>query len=123
MNAIDAKCTIDPNCESRRAVAHSPEAGEFACIDHLPEFIAGELAEGRAVDSETPEYTGPKLVSLTGSKVHYPAIIGQQDTHRTGCAPHGRMGARQMRLRFTSEKKWAVDCKTCLKVGPPKPAA
>jgi hypothetical protein len=64
------------------------------------------------------------LVSSTGSRVHYPAIIGQQDTGRTRCAQFGRMGARQMTLRFRAGgPKWEVNCKTCIKAGPPVPAA
>jgi hypothetical protein len=69
------------------------------------------------------EYDGPKLVAMTGSRVHYPAVIDQKTTHQTACAPFGRMGARQMRLRLTAEKKWAVNCKACLKAGPPKASA
>lgn len=64
------------------------------------------------------------LVALTGSRVHFPAIIGQKDTGRTRCAQFGRMGARQMRLRFRAGGgAYEVNCKTCLKAGPPVPAA
>lgn len=79
--------------------------------------------EGPTTANSAPEYNGPKLVSLTGSRVHYPAMIGQKSTGITRCAPYGRMGARPMRLRFTSEPKWDVNCKTCMKIGAPTQTA
>lgn len=53
------------------------------------------------------------LISLTGNKVHAPAMENQQDTGRTACAPVGRMGARPMRLRWTAQ--YEVNCARCLK--------
>jgi hypothetical protein len=53
------------------------------------------------------------LISLTGNKVHAASFEGQQDTGRTACAPMGRMGARAMRLRWTSQ--YEINCASCLK--------
>lgn len=97
---IDAKCTIDPNCQSRESVAHDADAGEFACAEHASAIVTAPVR---------------KLVSMTGRRVHLPATPDQQTTYQTRCAPGGRMGVRQMRLRFTTDERYAVDCKGCLR--------
>lgn len=114
------RCTIDHNCTGP-AVIHDVEAGEFSCEGHKAQFTEG--AARFAAETGSTGYNGPKLVALTGNRVHYPAYIGQKTTYQTACAPTGRMGARQMRLRFTVETKWAVDCKSCLKTSGPKASA
>jgi hypothetical protein len=60
------------------------------------------------------------LLSLTGAKVHYPAVLDQTATSHTACAPFGRMGKRQMRLRWVTESaKYTVNCNSCLAAGKP----
>lgn len=81
--------------------------------------VNGRTPAAAIHDQDDPEPSPRRrvLVSLTGNKVHRPAIIGQKDTGRTMCAPFGRMGARPMRLRFAVEGGgYVVNCKTCLKV-------